>query len=270
MITLVVTKGYSYRTAGAWRMAAVLTSGVLLSFSMTGLQAVNADWTEPNGGAVVDNEQLVTSAVPTQLWCTWYVNGVDDISLKPPIVDTVGGVPVYAEYEGVDMLLSTDQNQEILLAGWTEFGQPTVADRFSGVDNFDCDWYVNEVGITVSVDSAETTRFSAAALLGGADTEMGWPLSAKSLIVSYGENTEYVTNNCENWVPAPLPQVFDGIYTGGQVLSKSSGDASTSSYCAITATFEVTMPGGMMPTFAGQDYTFTGPTLTTKVAFIVD
>jgi len=269
MITLVVTKGYNCRSVGTWRKAAVLTSGVLLSFSMTGLQAVNADWTEPNGGAVVDNEQLVTSAVPTQLWCTWYVNGVEDISLQPQIVDTVDGLPVFAEYEGADMLLSTNQNQEILLAGWTESGKPTVADRFSGVDNFDCDWYVNEVGITVNVDSADTARFSAAA--GGVpDTEMGWPLSAKSLIVSYAENTEYETNNCENWVPGLLPQVFDGTYTGGQVLRKNAGDASTSSYCAITATFEVTMPGGMAPTFAGQDYTFTGPTLTTKVAFIVD
>jgi hypothetical protein len=254
-----------------WRKAAVLSSGVMLSFSLAGFNTAKADWTDPNGGAVVDSEQLLTTSVPTQLWCTWYVNGVGSISLHPPVVGTVDGEPVYAEYEGVEMLLSASQPQEILLAGWTESGTPTVADRLDGDDQFDCDWYLNGIGITASVTSDATTRFSASASVGGADNAMGWSLVANPMKATNSADTSVGAESCGGWTAISPILYFDGVTRlGGVAVERASSDVATADYCAFTGLYEVMMPGGMMPTFAGQSYTFTGPTLTTKVQFILD
>ena len=270
-IPALVTIGYKGRVMNIWRKSAVLTAGVMLSFSLAGFNSANADWTDPNGGNVVNDEQMLSTSVPTQLWCTWYFNGVSDIALQPPLLDVVDGEPVYAEYEGVDMLLSVVQQQEILLAGWKQDGTPTVADRFDDYDEYDCDWYLNEMGITVSVTSDDTEGFSASASIGGNDPAMGWSLRDGSMIADYNPNATFGEGNCDSWTPTTQELIFDGNKNkGGVTISKLSDTVTTSDFCALDASYGVTMPGGMMPSFAGQNYTFTGPTLTTKVEFILD
>jgi hypothetical protein len=255
-----------------WRKAAVLSSGVMLSFSLAGFNSANADWTDPNGGALVDSEQLLTTSVPTQLWCTWYLNGVGNISLHPPVVGTVDGEPVYAEYEGVEMLLSASQPQEILLAGWTETGTPTVAERLDGDDEYDCDWYLNGIGITTSVTSdTDTTGFSASASISGRDDAMGWSLVAAPMKATYSADPSFGAESCLGWTSISPIHYFDGdSRLGGETLVRNGLDVGTADYCAFIGLYEVMMPGGKMPSFAGQNYTFTGPTLTTRVVFTLD
>ena len=76
--------------------------------ALTVVSGAQADWTDPSGSG----DGGTSSTVSTNLWCTWYVNGVDgDIALTP----TAGAE---AEYEGESFpLAGSVDGQQALVAG---------------------------------------------------------------------------------------------------------------------------------------------------------
>jgi hypothetical protein len=100
---------------------------------------------------------------------------------------------------------------------------------------------------------------------------MGWSLVANPMKATNSADTSVGAESCGGWTAISPILYFDGVTRlGGVAVERASSDVATADYCAFTGLYEVMMPGGMMPTFAGQSYTFTGPTLTTKVQFILD
>jgi hypothetical protein len=241
----------------------IVTAGIIGSLAVFGSFGAGADWTEPNGGdEIIGADATTQSEVPTNLWCTWYINGLDaSITLASPN----GGTD---EYEGEELLLTgTQADQEVLVAGYTAGESPAIADRepVGDADPYDCSWYNSEQGVKVTVTSAGA-GFSAVAALGGDDLEMGWTLAEEPIAVTYTADPD---GSCSGWtVASALDITGDGASIDAAVFPYASV-TETEEDCSWSSTFAVSMPAGMMPTYPGQNYTFTGPTLETSVAFLV-
>jgi len=229
--------------------ALLATSGALLGLTLLG--TAQADWTGPDGGG--DGE--TSSSVSTNLWCTWYVNGVDgDIALAPEVAGT--------EYEGAALELSGSvMDQEALVAGWVDGASPTIDTQ----GDYDCSWYNAHKGLTVTVTSAGT-GFAATAETGGPDDQMDFSLAQGPIAVTYTENPD---NACSaDWtLAAGLTIDSDADSVDAAEIGYSNTMSKTES-CSWDTSYGVTIPAGKSPRYPGQNYTFVGPTLTTAVEFI--
>ena len=225
-------------------------AGALVALTVVG--AAQADWSDPSGSG----DGGTSSTVSTNLWCTWYVNGVDgDIALTP----TAGEG---AEYEGESFPLAGSVNgQQALVAGWVDGSTPTIETQ----SDYDCSWYNAEKGLLVKVTSSGD-GFTAAAATGGDDNAMDFSLATGPIAVSYTENPD---NSCSaDWILADgLTIDADGDHVDAAKILYSESMATTES-CSWDTSYEVSIPAGKAPTYPGQDYEFTGPTLTTTVEFI--
>lgn len=227
----------------------IAASGALVALSVIG--SAQADWTDPVG----NGDGSTSSEVSTNLWCTWYVNGVDgDISLAPVVEG--------AEYEGEALeLAGAVDNQEALVAGWISGENPTIATQ----DSYDCSWYRAWKGLTVTVTSAGT-GFSASAAVGGDDAAMDFGLDTAPIAVTYTENPGDACS--ADWTLASGMEInSDGDNVDAAVIPYS-GSMPTNESCSWDTTYGVTIPAGKSPSFPGQNYSFVGPTLTTSVEFI--
>lgn len=224
-------------------------SGMLIAMMVLG--NAQADWTGPDGGG--DGE--TSSEVSTNLWCTWYVNGVDgDISLTP--------VEEGAEYEGEDLALTGSVlDQEALVAGWVEGESPTIATQ----SEYDCSWYRAEKGLSVDVTSLGS-GFGATAEVGGADSQMDFDLTEGPIAVTYTENPD---DACSADWTLSAGLTIDSDADSVQAAKIEYSDAmAVNEKCSWDTTYAVTIPGGKSPAYPGQNYSFVGPTLTTSVEFI--
>ena len=227
-------------------------AGALIALTVvTSAQAAD-DWTDPSGGG----DGGTSSTVSTNLWCTWYVNGVDgDIALTP----TAGAE---AEYEGESFpLAGSVAGQQALVAGWVDGATPTIDTQA----DYDCSWYNSEKGLNVTVTSSGS-GFTAAAAVGGDDNAMDFSLGEGPIAVTYSENPE---NNCSaDWdLASSLTVDHDGASIDAATIQYSNSMATNES-CSWDTSYAVSIPEGKFPTYPGQNYQFTGPTLTTSVEFI--
>ena len=220
--------------------------------ALTVVSGAQADWSGPSGSG----DGGTSSTVSTNLWCTWYVNGVDgDISLTP----TAG---LDAEYEGESFPLAGSVNgQQALVAGWVDGETPTIATQ----SDYDCSWYNAEKGLLVKVTSTGS-GFTAAAATGGDDNAMDFSLTDGPIAVTYTENPD---NSCSaDWnLASGLTIDSNGDHVDAAKILYSDSMATNES-CSWDTTYAVSIPAGKAPTYPGQDYEFTGPTLTTSVEFL--
>ena len=224
-------------------------AGALVALTVVG--GAHATWEDPSGSGEGDT----ASTVSTNLWCTWYVNGVDgDIALVP----TAGAD---AEYEGEDFPLSGRvDDQEALAAGWIAGETPTIATQSS----YDCSWYNAEKGLLVKVTSVGD-GFTAVAET-GADSNMDFALEDAPIAVTYTENPDDACS--ADWHLADSLTIdSDGAHVDAAQIGYS-GTMATDESCSWDTSYAVSIPGGKAPRYPGEDYTFTGPTLTTTVEFI--
>lgn len=233
-----------------------VVGGTLLASScvlvaMTVLGTAQADWSGPDGGG----EGGTSSSVSTNLWCTWYVNGVDgDIVLSP--------VTEGQEYEGAPLDLSGSVlDQEALVAGWVEGATPTIDNQA----DYDCSWYNAHKGLSVNVTSAGT-GFAATAASGGPDDQMDFSLAAGPIAVTYTENPDDACS--ADWTLSNGLTIDSDLDSVEAARIEYSNTMSKTEKCSWDTSYEVTIPGGKSPRYPGQNYSFEGPILTTSVEFV--
>jgi hypothetical protein len=194
----------------------------------------------------------VTTEIPVAPWCGWYVSTDEatDIALLP-----VAGAPT--EYTGLEIALA--ETAAVTTAyvgpasGLTEKQASTA-----------CSWFTvgSKYGARYDVE-ADGSVFEASAMLSGiptADTVMNFTATD-------GENPLVITNtgidscSAEGFDPAESAELSDGnsITTPWTVLT---ADVVTNNFCQWAAKYEIKIPSGLIPTYGGVTYKWTGPTLT--------
>ena len=111
-------------------------AGFFASLSLFGGIGASADWTTPPA----DGAAETSSQVPTNLWCAWYVNGMDaDVSLYPIAdlakdrIELEGTIaitdPTIQEYNGEERVVTGySLDTEALVAGYESGDTPEVSD----------------------------------------------------------------------------------------------------------------------------------------------
>jgi len=223
----------------------LLASGLLASFALLG--TASADWTEPDGGG----DSTTDSSVATDLWCTWYATG---FSSTITLAGTEG-----AEYEGEEFTLTgSDDDQAALVSGYVVDADPTVGTQE------DCSWYNAEKGLTVSIVGSGP-GFTSDTEAEGADNSLGWDLADSPLAVTF---TEDPGDACSaDWTLAPGLTIDADADSVDAAVIAYAADMSTTESCEWDTTFETAIPESLTPADPGATYTFTGPTLTTSLAF---
>jgi len=222
----------------------LLASGLLASFAVFG--TASADWTEPDGGGDASTD----SSVATDLWCTWYATGFESTIT---LAGTAG-----AEYEGEEFALTgADNDQAALVSGYEADAAPTVGTQA------DCSWYNAEKGLTVTITGAGA-GFTSDTEAAGDDNSLGWDLADSPLAVEFNPDPD---DACEGWVLAPGLTIDADADSVDAAVIAYAADMSTTESCEWDTTFETAIPESLTPADPGATYTFTGPTLTTSLAF---
>lgn len=193
--------------------------------------------------------------------CGWYVSGLDDaITLS----NTSG-----MEYIGNDYELSGANTGDIEI-------------YFSGGEAVDtrCSFYDDPEGVNVNV-SWTGTAFTASGdddnLDFAAGDELETAATTEDGLTSLDINYAKVADACNSdWVAGTSVRILSGIEPPVTPASISKANVTTNyepshltdptfAKCSLNATYRTWIPGGRVPTNAGSDYNFIGPTLTTTV-----
>jgi hypothetical protein len=255
-------------------------AAVFASLSLFGGLSVNAEADVPPWSDAPENGLAETSSsVPTNLWCTWYVNGMDaNVNLYPIdglLKTDVIAEKVLTEYDG-DALLLTGYalESEALVAGYLG-DAPEVSDRktdnvLNSPDPYDCSWYNAEQGFesNVSVVSAddEGNQTFVATVNGEPDTGMDFGLTSAlgdGITITYSQEPG---SNCDGAFLLEDGATIESGSSTAKVLSVVySATLGTTLTCQWDTMFQITMPAGKTPASPGDDYSFTGPTIKTTV-----
>lgn len=261
-------------------------AGFFASLSLFGGIGASAadDWTSPPA----DGSAATSSDVPTNLWCAWYVNGMDaDVNLYPiegltkERIEAEGTIAItdeaIQEYNGEALVLTGySLDTEALVAGYELGATPRVSDRkdTDGIaispDPYDCSWYNSELGFTstVSVDTAGNSNF-VATYSGTPDDGMDFGLTGPADAIAITFMQDPVDNCDADFTLASNATIETVADTIGVASVPYSSLLSTSLTCMWDTQFVVTMPAGLMPAAPGADYSFTGPTLKTTMTLDV-
>ena len=260
----------------AKKIGLIGAAAVFASLSLFGGLSVNAEADVPPWSDAPENGLAETSSsVPTNLWCTWYVNGMDaNVNLYPIdglLKTDVIAEKVLTEYDGEALLLTGYAlESEALVAGYTG-DAPVVSDRktddvLKSPDPYDCSWYNAEQGFSSNVSIGSGNQTFEATVNGAADDGMDFGLTSAALdgiTITYSQEPE--TNCDEAFLLEDGATIGDGV-TSAEVLSVLySATLGTTLTCQWDTKFQITMPAGKTPAFPGAEYSFTGPTLKTTV-----
>ena len=194
----------------------------------------------------------VSTEVPVAPWCGWYVSTDDTtaIALLP-----VEGAPT--EYTGAEIALA-------------ETAATTTADvgPESGLtvrqDSAACSWFTvgSKYGARYDVVANGSTFAASAALIAGdtADTAMNFDatLGTNPLVIT---NTGIETCSEDGFAPDATAEISDGDLTTTP-WTVLTADVETNNFCQWAAKYEIKIPSGLIPTYGGVTYKWTGPTLT--------
>lgn len=196
----------------------------------------------------------VTTEVPVAPWCGWYVSTDEttDIALLP-----VDGEPT--EYTGEEISLAESATVTTAYVG------PQGGLTAQG-ESTDCSWFTNGSKYGARYDvTADGNTFAASAVLSGGETVD----SEMNFYAESGTNPLVITNTgIESCTSQGFnPSATAELYGLGGTLTTTpwtvlTADVVNNNFCQWSAKYEIKIPSGLIPTYGGVTYKWTGPTLT--------
>ena len=266
----------------------VAACGIVLSSFAVGLGGASAvppgipDQVDPPGG-----EASTTSTVRMRERCIWYVDGVPaSINLLPTGDDVVfdgDGDPIGKVYDGSEYSLSVDLPE---LRAWNSGNESGGGAEFVEEHAF-CTYFGATTGIAITGTWSEG-GFTATALEGGRDYNLDFGMtSVNPLAMTIDKGTCRTPSqgpDSSAWQFGGGPFAEDGDWwtltkdevtsaLGGRLMEQPKGVTtdrpanapSGNDRCGVNLSVQVSIPEGGRPQYAGEAYTFSGPTFTTEI-----
>jgi hypothetical protein len=234
------------------------------------------DQEDPQG-----DEAETTSTVRMKERCIWYVDGVPASINLLPTGDDVASVYDGSEYS----LLATLPE----LRAWNSGNESGGGDEFVDEHAF-CTYFGATTGIEIT-GTWSAGAFTATASDGGPDNNLDFALTiANPLTMTLNKGT------CRTPSQGPMASAWefggeDFVYQGPEaddlyLLTKSDSESlggrlmeqlkgvttdrpanapSGNDRCGVNLSVQVSIPEGGTPRYAGEAYTFSGPTFTTEI-----
>jgi hypothetical protein len=197
------------------------------------------------------SETTLDTSITSVTWCGWYLTGVSGaLTLAPS-----DGVTEL--YDGTEIPLTVSNDGLSVYVG----GDATYSDSPEN-----CSWYgdSNKQAVEVTV-TASTDAFTASSSV-GSDTAMDFYLDSENpLNIGITEDTE-----CAGFTTTSADQIQGADLVSNPVTSAVFTLVGTNDICDWSATYTTSIPAGMVPTYGGSLYSYTGPTLTTTLEIITD
>ena len=239
------------------------------------------DQEEPPG-----DEAQTTSTVRMRERCIWYVDGVPaSINLLPTGDDVVfdgDGDPIGKVYDGSEYSLSVDLPE---LRAWNSGNESGGGAEFVEEHAF-CTYFGATTGIAITGTWSEG-GFTATALEGGRDynldfgmtsvnplamtidkgtcrtpsqgPESAWEFGGGGFLTD-GESYLLTKDTVTSALGGRLMEQPKGVTTDRPANAPSGNDR-----CGVNLSVQVSIPEGGRPRYAGEVYTFSGPTFTTEI-----
>jgi hypothetical protein len=265
----------------------VAACGIVLSSFAVGLGGASAvppgipDQEEPPGA-----EAQTTSTVRMRERCIWYVDGVPaSINLLPTGDDVVfdgDGDPIGKVYDGSEYSLSVDLPE---LRAWNSGNESGGGAEFVEEHAF-CTYFGATTGIAITGTWSEG-GFTATALEGGRDynldfgmtsvnplamtidkgtcrtpsqgPESAWQFGGGGFLTD-GESYLLTKDTVTSALGGRLMEQPKGVTTDRPANASGGNDR-----CGVNLSVQVSIPEGGRPQYAGEAYTFSGPTFTTEI-----
>ena len=232
------------------------------------------------------DEAETTSIVRMRERCIWYVDGVPaSINLLPTGDDVVfdgDGDPIGKVYDGSEYSLSVDLPE---LRAWNSGNESGGGDEFVDEHAF-CTYFGATTGIAITGTWSEG-GFTATALEGGRDynldfgmtsvnplamtidkgtcrtpsqgPESAWQFGGGGFLTD-GESYLLTKDTVTSALGGRLMEQPKGVTTDRPANAPSGNDR-----CGVNLSVQVSIPEGGTPRYAGEAYTFSGPTFTTEI-----
>lgn len=263
--------------------------GIVLSSVAVGLGGVSAaPPTIPAQDPPPGDEAATTSIVRMKERCIWYVDGVPaEISLLPTGDDVAGfdgdGDPIGKVYDGSEYSLAVTLPE---LRAWNSGNESGGGEEFVDEHAF-CTYFGETSGIEVTGQWG-IGGFTATAADGGRDDELDFDLTpANPLAMTLDEGTcrtpsQGVGESAWGFGGGAF-EPFGESYrllkvevvsaSGGRLMQQPIGVttdrpaniAGGNDRCGIYWSVQTSIPAGLTPRYAGERYTFLGPTFTTEI-----
>jgi hypothetical protein len=267
----------------------VAACGIVLSSFAVGLGGASAvppgipDQVDPPGG-----EASTTSTVRMRERCIWYVDGVPaTINLLPTGDDVAGedsdGDPIGKVYDGSEYSLLVNLPE---LRAWNSGNESGGGAEFVEEHAF-CTYFGATTGIAITGTWSEG-GFTATALEGGRDYNLDFGMTSVNplaMTIDKGTcRTPSQGSDSSAWQFGGGPFAEDGDWwtltkdevnsaLGGRLMEQPKGVTtdrpanapSGNDRCGVNLSVQVSIPEGGRPQYAGEAYTFSGPTFTTEI-----
>ena len=266
----------------------VAACGIVLSSFAVGLGGASAappgipDQEDPPG-----DEAETTSIVRMRERCIWYVDGVPaSINLLPTGDDVVfdgDGDPIGKVYDGSEYSLSVDLPE---LRAWNSGNESGGGAEFVEEHAF-CTYFGATTGIAITGTWSEG-GFTATALESGRDDNLDFGMTSENPLamtidkgtcrtpsqgpdlsawqfggggfLTDGESYLLTKDTVTSALGGRLMEQPKGVTTDRPANAPSGNDR-----CGVNLSVQVSIPEGGTPRYAGEAYTFSGPTFTTEI-----
>ena len=242
--------------------ALVISLGALaLGVSGVGPALATSEGPLPSGGGDTD----LTASTLTGAWCGWYLTDVSSELVLEPVN------ALETTYVGTAIdLTATD-----LLGSSAFVGGTDVHDD----DTTNCSWYgaPNQQAVEVSIE-ADSANFEAMAEFYNDETDTSMDFSLNSdnpLTITVDEDlaTDEVTGlrlYCNGFDVTEVTTIYGTLLDliSNPISSAVYTDVGTTDRCDWDVTYSTSIPAGLVPTYGGTTYSYTGPTLTTTLEII--
>jgi hypothetical protein len=233
------------------------------------------------------DEAETTSTVRMKERCIWYVDGVPaSINLLPTGDDVASvdsdGDPIGKVYDGSEYSLLAILPE---LRAWNSGNESGGGEEFVDEHAF-CTYFGATTGIEIT-GTWSSGGFTATASEGGLDANLNFGMtSLNPLAMTINEGTcrtpsqgsstwQFGGDGFENQDDGSYKLTKDEVLEsrGGRLMEQPIGFTTDqpanapggNDRCGINGSVQVSIPAGGKPRFAGETYTFSGPTFTTEI-----
>ena len=225
-------------------MLVALLASAAMSFSTIGLVSASSEDARGIAGDIDAGEGATSSSVVVPPWCAWYLNGsAETIDLEPP---------ADAKYIGDELVVTAESPVMYAYIG-------SEIDQTAEMDEDNCSWFGAtpwEAEFTVSIDG---TDFAASTAGAARDVAMDFAVDNENPI-----SIVPAFDGCgANFTEGPASQLPEGEAMSAEVWTNIAGG--TNDFCTFSFTYSVTIPDGLIPSYGGTTYIWTGPNITHTV-----